>query len=601
MDGYTAKPVPADPTPLELHYAGYPAAVAADPSGEDWRGPPGQPGPPGPTGPAGGIDVANVQTHGADPTGATDSTAAITAAIATGKPVYVPAGMYRVTDMITLGKGQIMSGDGRLQSMLRVNSTSFNMIAAGVVKLYQGEPSSQLMDIGIGFTQPDTTSRANLALFPPAILARGAQRGKLIRIRVDGAYIGLDARGNTVLTIEDLEIGAISKGMMWGSLISGDGNGAKDFNHWAKLSFFPYGFNGTPNIAALYNDGNTISGELGEIDGLLCSGYTAYNSRLVLTADATNHTYALANVSLDAPYGYIDIQGAPLHCAFANLTLNTDVSTTPKLRVAGGNVHVTSARLTSSGSDAIVRVTGGVLTMVGGTLYQANAGAMAAEVTGGQMLFQAMNFLAGSSRTASFIKQTGGSLAVNNCHFLAGGSGVGIEYTADTSANKLIGVSWNNMTAIVPGTATPSGQYVGPILPTGQTQYIIKGSGAAAGLLLGAMDTATPFAQFFGKTRRYAQSGLTAAGSTQADALVLSRDFNRVVTVASGAGVKFLPSVVGMEYRVSNGGANPLKIYADGSDTINGTAGATGVTLAAGAKGIWWCNVASAWDGGTLT
>lgn len=690
-------------------------------------------------------DVANVLDFGADPTGATDSTTAIRAAIATTRRVYVPAGMYRVTDVISLLKGQIMYGDGRLQSMLRVNSTSFNLSAVGVVQMYQGEPSSQLVDIGIGFIQPDVASRASLVVFPPAIYAQGAQRGKLVRVRIEGAHVGIDARRNTVLTIEDLECGAISKGMIWGSLVSGDGNGAKDFNHWAKVQFFPFGFPAGTNLGTVYNDATTVAAEIGEIDGLMCSGFSAYNGRVVLTADASNHTYSFVNLSLDAPGGVIDIQGSPMICNFTGLVLNKDTTTEPCLKVAGGQVNVRNGQFQSLGSDVLLRVTGGTVSCSGGRIYQASTTIGAADVSGGGFLSLSDMTFQMAATSASFIKQSGGALSVANCHFLLAGSGVGIEYTTDTSANKLTGVSWNNKTAIIPSTTTPLGQYIGHYVPASATTYSIMGSATAPGLLLGdlntatpyaqffdvtrhyavsgltatnagtqatalqltrqinkinvvatandavklkpsvagewqvvinqsttnylrvftdaadtsingiagatgvrvlpgstvcffcsiatlwhaspvelltsfagnvmdfqsdaanpalrlgAMDTSTPYAQFFGKKRSYAVSGLTAAGSTQADALVLTRDYNRIVTVASGTGVKFLPSVAGMEYRVSNGGANPMKIYADGSDTINGTAGATGITLNAGAKGIYWCNVATAWDGGTLT
>ncbi|RYE63750.1 MAG: hypothetical protein EOO79_10565, partial [Oxalobacteraceae bacterium] len=45
------------------------------------------------------MDRVSVLDFGADPTGATDSTAAYNAAIATGRKVWVPAGLYRVTNV----------------------------------------------------------------------------------------------------------------------------------------------------------------------------------------------------------------------------------------------------------------------------------------------------------------------------------------------------------------------------------------------------------------------------------------------------------------------------------------------------------------------
>lgn len=77
-------------------------------------------------------------------------------------------------------------------------------------------------------------------------------------------------------------------------------------------------------------------------------------------------------------------------------------------------------------------------------------------------------------------------------------------------------------------------------------------------------------------------TGLTAAGTTRADALALTSQFNNLTTAAASTGV-VLPSAatvgVGGWVDVFNGGANPAQVYAAGSDTIDGTAGATGVPL----------------------
>ena len=149
-----------------LIFDGYiqPPDVPPDPTGNDWRGPPGPMGPVGPqgipgpmppgapflpltggtlTGPlyytaSGGntprsaqdraADVANVLDFGADPTGVLDSAAAINAAaaqVASGstrhKAVYLPTGIYRVNGQINLTAAQAMYGDSRGSSVLMVD------------------------------------------------------------------------------------------------------------------------------------------------------------------------------------------------------------------------------------------------------------------------------------------------------------------------------------------------------------------------------------------------------------------------------------------------------------------------------------------------
>lgn len=75
---------------------------------------------------------------------------------------------------------------------------------------------------------------------------------------------------------------------------------------------------------------------------------------------------------------------------------------------------------------------------------------------------------------------------------------------------------------------------------------------------------------------------LTATGTNLATALALTKGVNNVTTAAASTGV-VLPSsaAVGVGGRVIiyNNGANAIKVYGQGSDTIDGVAGATGVTL----------------------
>lgn len=60
--------------------------------------------------------LANILDFGADPTGATSSTAALDAAIATGNSVYVPKGTFKLTGMSTLPSGCCVYGEGPLKS-----------------------------------------------------------------------------------------------------------------------------------------------------------------------------------------------------------------------------------------------------------------------------------------------------------------------------------------------------------------------------------------------------------------------------------------------------------------------------------------------------
>ena len=89
-----------------------------------------------------------------------------------------------------------------------------------------------------------------------------------------------------------------------------------------------------------------------------------------------------------------------------------------------------------------------------------------------------------------------------------------------------------------------------------------------------------------------ATDGITATpGASQATALLLTAPLNRITTAAVGSGVLLPPAIRGMEVVIDNNGANPTTVFASGTDTINGTAGATGVALAVDTVGptIYFC------------
>jgi len=70
--------------------------------------------------------------------------------------------------------------------------------------------------------------------------------------------------------------------------------------------------------------------------------------------------------------------------------------------------------------------------------------------------------------------------------------------------------------------------------------------------------------------------GLTAVGSTRADALQLTRVYNSVDTAASGTGVLLPPTQMGATIFIANSGANTIKVYPyDTGSTINQTTSAS--------------------------
>jgi len=73
-------------------------------------------------------EIISVLDFGADSTGATSSTAAFQAALATNKTIYVPAGTYLITGALQLQDGQVVFGDGSSKTILNCSQTSFSGI-----------------------------------------------------------------------------------------------------------------------------------------------------------------------------------------------------------------------------------------------------------------------------------------------------------------------------------------------------------------------------------------------------------------------------------------------------------------------------------------
>lgn len=95
-----------------------------------------------------------------------------------------------------------------------------------------------------------------------------------------------------------------------------------------------------------------------------------------------------------------------------------------------------------------------------------------------------------------------------------------------------------------------------------------------------------------------AASGLTAAaGGTQAAALALTAEVNRVTTVATAAdSVKLPPSAPGLTILVINQGANPMQVFGAGTDTIDAVATATGVSQMPNSVVMYICAAAGLWQ-----
>lgn len=90
-------------------------------------------------------------------------------------------------------------------------------------------------------------------------------------------------------------------------------------------------------------------------------------------------------------------------------------------------------------------------------------------------------------------------------------------------------------------------------------------------------------------------NAITALGTTQATAYQLLANMNNLTTVAASTGVALPKPIPGRTVTVFHNGVSNVKVYGNGSDTIDGTAGATGVTLTAAARCQYLCTSPTTW------
>lgn len=98
-------------------------------------------------------------------------------------------------------------------------------------------------------------------------------------------------------------------------------------------------------------------------------------------------------------------------------------------------------------------------------------------------------------------------------------------------------------------------------------------------------------------------TGLTAAGTTRVDALVLTKAINVITTAAASTGAVLPPAStvgIGGNVIIFNDGASAIKVYAAGSDTIDAVAGTTGVTLTNALRCEFFVTAALTWKSAKL-
>lgn len=289
-------------------------------------------------------EMISVKDFGAEGDGTTDDTLAFQNAVATGEPVYVPAGTYRITDAVTLASGQVLHGAGRYKSKLLMD-ISFNLAALGVI-VATNCVGGGVNGIGFTFDQPDDpANRAACYQYPPAIYLNGSTRWGIDDVNVSGGWDGIECAGNCAgLRVGFLEVGALS----YGFYASGE---SLDFMHFETFHSWPFGFAGRPIYDNIYSDGTTVAFQANLIRGLDIKSLTVLRSKIVFTGG----TYGqIANLQLENRYSTLRLAGgASNQIAVGSLSGSTSIADSTVVTVeAGATLTIGSGIMKPNASDA---------------------------------------------------------------------------------------------------------------------------------------------------------------------------------------------------------------------------------------------------------
>jgi hypothetical protein len=288
---------------------------------------------------------------------------------------------------------------------------------------------------------------------------------------------------------------------------------------------------------------------------------TAGNISLIAAGSANLGNSATANYFIGNFYGTANTSTSATNASalLQNSSTSTTVYPTFTTSSANGNSSaVFNTSISANLSNASITAT----TFVGAL---SGAATSATSATNASALLQNTSVATTAYPTFTTSSANGNAQAVINTSISSNLANASI--TATTFVGALSGAATSATTA---GTVTTAAQ--GNITSVGTLTSM-----TSSGNVQGANVIATSY------YIRSVNAAVTAAGTVQGNATALTTEFNRVSTVASGAGVVLPTAVAGMAISIVNSSANSLLVYPATGAAINSlatNAGYSHVTLA---------------------
>jgi parallel beta-helix repeat protein len=261
--------------------------------------------------------VANVLDYGADPTGSASSTSAFTAAIATGKSVFVPAGTYKCGVQNLTTQGQQIFGEGALSIIVQET--------AGAHLFYPKAAYITIRDLRLNGIETDATN-SSFAVFTAT--ATAAQYLSIQNVFVSGTG-NLTGFNNAFKFDDSCNYGSVENCVierLWGN-VSGRGYGALAGN--AKgirvTNNNMLATSGRGRHGVYFSAGCSDSVASGNyINGFDQEGISQYSQSAQPTCSRnvySNNTLGGCSASTNAFSGSIGIYGHSYGCVISNNTI----------------------------------------------------------------------------------------------------------------------------------------------------------------------------------------------------------------------------------------------------------------------------------------
>jgi len=329
----------------------------------------------------------------------------------------------------------------------------------------------------------------------------------------------------------------------------------------------------TGNITGAYIAGTLTTGlqsnitAVGTLSSLALSGNLNSDSNIVLNNVNANIS-TLGNMTANVYFGngsqLIGITAATAGTVTTAAQPNiTSTGTLTSLAVTGnisaGNMSATlfTGALTGLASSATVAASANSVALANvvgvGNIASINKDGNASNILYGNGVFASTPTMYSNSNVATFLSSYGSNTITTTGNVNVGniiGNGQALTGLAGANVSGQVG------NALVAGTVYTNAQ---PNITSVGTLTSLS----ASGNITSANIIATNY------HIRSVGTGILAAGSTQGDGTILTKEFNQVSTVSSGQGVVLPNGVAGMSITITNSSANSLLVYPASGGVIN--------------------------------